>query len=49
MPSRDPLDPDLTAVIAAWPDLPPHIREAISMLVGPEDGVRKKREKRKKG
>ncbi len=42
-------DPDLTAVITAWPDLPPHVREAIAVLVGSDDRVRKKRRKRKKG
>ncbi len=42
------LTADLTAVIRAWPDLPPHVREAISVLVGNGDGVRKKRRKREK-
>jgi hypothetical protein len=27
-------DPDLTRVIDAWPDLPPHIRAAVLALVG---------------
>ena len=26
-------DPDLAAVIRAWPDLPPHVREAIAVLL----------------
>jgi hypothetical protein len=29
-----PIDPDLTALVAAWPKLPDHIRAAIRALVG---------------
>ncbi len=42
-------DPDLTAVIRAWPGLPPHVREAITVLVGSDDEVRKKRRERTRG
>ena len=28
-----PADPDLAALIAAWPTLPPHIRAAVQALV----------------
>jgi hypothetical protein len=30
---RAPADPDLARVIAAWPDLPPHIKAAVLALV----------------
>ena len=29
-----PIAPDLARVVAAWPDLPPHIRAAVLALVG---------------
>ena len=42
-----PLDPDLAALIQAWPSLPPAIRQAVSSIVNvhapptpPADGTR---------
>jgi hypothetical protein len=28
------IDPNLSRVVSAWPDLPPHIRAAVMALVG---------------
>jgi hypothetical protein len=29
-----PIDPDLSRVVTAWPDLPAHIRAAVLALIG---------------
>jgi hypothetical protein len=34
LPAGAETDPDLSRIIAAWPDLPPHIRAAVLALVG---------------
>jgi hypothetical protein len=34
LPTAAETDPDLARVVAAWPDLPPHIRAAVLALVG---------------
>jgi hypothetical protein len=33
LPPNSPPDPDRARVVAAWPDLPPHIRAAVLALV----------------
>lgn len=35
-----PADPDLAAVIAAWPDLPPAVRAGVVAMVRAAGGVR---------
>jgi hypothetical protein len=34
MPAGPPADSDLALIMAAWPELPEHIRAAILALVG---------------
>jgi hypothetical protein len=33
-PPEPPADPDLARVVAAWPELPAHIKAAVLALVG---------------
>jgi len=39
MPTK-PADPELAAVVAAWPDLPPALREGIVAMVAATGAVR---------
>jgi hypothetical protein len=34
LPAGAEIDPDLTRVVTAWPDLPAHIRAAVLALIG---------------
>jgi hypothetical protein len=34
LPAAPKIDPDLSRVVTAWPDLPDHIRAAVLALIG---------------